>query len=393
MKKVDKSTPEYDFLKKEKLKEQSKLKEIEKDIPFEKNDNVLEWETTTPKATRQIAVKAVVSNYKSGTTNLKRGNISSFNMRKTEEKENKKKRKTIGIDKSMVTIANGALKLSTSIFQNEIKTITKVLKNGKTTEKQIKINHQELKMSNRNAKKYSNLKIEHDLTITYFKGKWVMNIPVDIVRPDIQKKNTYCGIDIGCKPDLAIYGKTAEASIVMDFVINNQKLKKLNDKLDKLKEISKVSNKSFPKRAYNKIEEQKRNMIDEFHWKTIKKIVSTFDYIFCGDIKTHSIVSRDSPDSKNPQWKKDLNRKINDMKMALFAAGAETRLMYYASKCNKYCVLVNESYTSQTCNCCGNVQQIGRDKVYVCKKCKKSFARDHNSGKLMVMKGVLENKL
>ena len=174
MEKVKKESHEYEELKLKKIEEQFKLKTIAKELPFEKNENVTQWETATPKATRQIAVKTAVSNYKSGQTNLKLGHISSFNMKKTEEKEMKRKNKTVGVDKSMVTIKNGIITVSKALFPSEYETTTKELKNGNITVVKTEVhNHQVLNMSKRNTKKFANLNIEHDVTIKYFKGKQI----------------------------------------------------------------------------------------------------------------------------------------------------------------------------------------------------------------------------
>ena len=54
--------------------------------------------------------------------------------------------------------------------------------------------------------------------------------------------------------------------------------------------------------------------------------------------------------------------------------------------------LVNESYTTQTCHKCGEInKKVGNNNVYECvnpKSCGK-FGRDINSAKLITMRGIL----
>ena len=132
------------------------------------------------------------------------------------------------------------------------------------------------------------------------------------------------------------------------------------------------------KKSLTKREEQKSNIINDLHWKSINNLLTKNDVIFYGDIKSHDIVGK----SKN----KHLNRSFNDMKFYKF----KERLQYKALEKNKLVVCVNEAYTSQSCSFCGSINKPGTSKVYNCLNCMKKIDRDINAAKNILMKGLIK---
>jgi IS605 OrfB family transposase len=123
------------------------------------------------------------------------------------------------------------------------------------------------------------------------------------------------------------------------------------------------------------LDTKKKYLIDELHWKTINHLLDNNDVVFFGDIKTHNIVN-----SKNHT----LNRDINNLKFFLF----KQRLLYKSKIKRKTVVFVPEQYTTKTCSSCGLQNDPGKSKIYNCKKCKKTFGRDTNAAKNILLKGL-----
>ena len=81
---------------------------------------------------------------------------------------------------------------------------------------------------------------------------------------------------------------------------------------------------------------------------------------------------------------------MNDLKFYLF----NQRLLYKSQTKAKTVVLVNESYTTQTCSKCGFLhKKIGSNKEFICPSCEIKIDRDVNSAKNILMKGILSNVL
>jgi transposase len=63
--------------------------------------------------------------------------------------------------------------------------------------------------------------------------------------------------------------------------------------------------------------------------------------------------------------------------------------MFKAKEKGKCVSLVNESFTTQTCSFCGNINKPGCSKIYSCVSCKIKTGRDVNASKNILMKGIL----
>jgi putative transposase len=167
--------------------------------------------------------------------------------------------------------------------------------------------------------------------------------------------------------------------------INSYQKEELKERLNKYEmkyndNKTKFNNRNYRKRTISKYDMKKSNLIDELHWKTITDIIKTNDFIFYGDIKSHNIVKHKSNHI--------LNKNTNDLKFYKF----KQRLLEKAKEKNKVVYLVNESFTTQTCSTCGNINKlVGSSEIYKCKNkdCKIQIGRDINAAKNILMKGIV----
>ena len=312
-----------------------------KDIKALKNKNVNEWELDTPKEIRAGAVNDICKAYKTGFANLKAGNINHFRINFRKFNNN-----SFVLPKSFISNNNGILKIAPAFLKDT------------------------LIMGKKTLKKYKNLVINNDCRILLKKNEYWLIIPIPTI---FSKEKTtpinYCGIDPGVRTTLTTFGNNG----VVEYQHNKELLKKLNKKIDLLK------SKRIKKSKLAKIEIRKDNLINEFHWKSINDLLKRNDYIFFGDIKSHDIVKK----SNN----KFLNRDFNDIKFHKY----KQRLLYKSNILNKKVYMINEMYTTMTCSCCGNLNNVGKKEIYNCESqlCNQTLLRDISAAKNILMKGII----
>ncbi len=326
-----------------------------KSIPLKRNPLVSDFELRVPKDIRDCAVQQVVSAYKSGYTNLRRGNIKYFNM----EYKKKSHRQNFEVTKKLISIKDGKVKIAP-------KTITSEFNLGK-----------------HDAKKYKDLEIKHNCDIVKDKGEYFIHVPIDVeTKKKPLKTDCFCGVD----PGLRVFATTFHNDgSTTEYRQNQILLNKLNNKIKRMKAARErilpfnfLRRKCFKKKQFNKIEKKMNNFIDSLHWDVINHLLKENDTIFMGDIKSHDIVKN----GKN----RTNNRTFNNLKFFKF----KQRLLYKASSMkNKVVKWVNEAYTSQYCSSCGTLNKIGASKKYVCAKCHMKADRDTNSAKNILMKGLI----
>jgi IS605 OrfB family transposase len=343
-----------------------------------KQNNLLsKFELDTSKCIRANAVKSVCDAHKSAFSNLKAGHIKFFNM---SFKRKKDKKKCIELDSCEVKVENKKIIIcSETLHQNLPDSIKNSLSEEETS------NLPKFKISNKNKKKYGLLVINHNCDLVYQKNNYYLLIPVpvntanqQVIDPPVNK--TICGGDPGIRTFLTTYNNKNE---VFEYKSNRSLMKHLNDKLKFLKQgrtkpVKEKQRSGFRKKQMNKLEKKKIDLTDALHWRVINHLVSTNDVMFIGDIKSHDIVKN----GKN----RTTNQEFNDMKFHIF----KERLEYKSSINRKNIFFINEAYTSRCCSHCGKLRLIGSSEVYQCFTCNKTFGRDENSAKNIMMKGILK---
>lgn len=350
-KKLKNLKDEEDIIKIKKKIERNteKFKEAKKNMNSIINNNIAAWELKTPKETRAAAVNDVCKAYKTAFTNFKNGNIKYFEIKYKKKKE---KQQTILLQKNMIKNNNGILEITPEYFNK-----------GDSL----------FKMGKRTKKKYKDLKIEHDVRLTRENDKYWLSIPIDInlKEREMIKEFNYCGIDPGIRTFMTV----ADVNGYSEYKQKQKRIEEINNKKEEILK-QRINNK---RRVLLRLEAKKLNLVNEIHWKTINDIIQKYDVIYYGDIKSHNITNG----GKNPK----LNQAFNDLKFYQF----KRRLEYKCNINNKLFKEVNEAYTTKTCSCCGEIYNIEAEKIYKCenKKCKMILDRDVNSGRNILMKGLV----
>ena len=338
------------FIKEQLINDMIKdLKNKQKNIPLEKNNNINTWELKTPKNIREGAVNDVCKSYKTGFTNLKNGNIKFFDIK---YRKNNKQEKSFLISKDMIKNKNGIFEIAPSYFKKE----------GVSCK---------FKMGKRTIKKYKDLKINNDCRIVKQCENYYLIVPVPMIFEEKKTPLNYCGIDPGVRTFMTCFNNNGYSEY--DYDINY--LKKLDNKISLLKN-SRIK-KRIKKRKLSKIERKKANLIDQLHWITINDLLKKNDILFYGDIKSHDVV-------KNGKYK-TLNKDMNNLKFFKF----KQRLIFKAFEKQKMIFEVKEPYTTKTCSFCGVLNNPGKSKIYECHSCNIKMGRDINASKNMLLKGII----
>jgi IS605 OrfB family transposase len=340
-----------EFNKRLKLKYQE-LRNHMKSFEYVKNLEIKDFELNTPKDVRACAVKRVCDAFKSGFTNLRRGNIRFFNLKYQKKTE---PRQSFELTPKNISMQNGKIKLLPNTLKGECF----------------------LKMSKKNEKKYKNLHIKNNVDVLREKGKYFIYISIDS-KVDSESKDdfdTVAGVDMGLRTFGTVHTNTAKnhETTITEYKHRSDLLKAWNKKLQELKTRTKY----YRKKQYNKLEKKKTDMIDSLHWEFINDLLEYNDVVYYGDIKSHDIVK----DGKN----KTNNQHFNDLKFYIL----KQRLMYKASLLGKRVFLVPEHYTTKSCSTCGMINNnVGSSEIFCCAHCCLKTGRDVNSAKNMKMKGM-----
>jgi len=215
------------------------------------------------------------------------------------------------------------------------------------------------------AMKYSR-KLQGDIltaTITrnnsnqYFVTINVKNSPV---KP-LKKTNKKIGIDLGLK-DLATFSNGFKTGKIQLKKIDN-KIKRQNQILSK--RVKNGCNWMKAKTKLNTLYQKKKNIINDFLHKIITKLVREFDEIYVGNVNCQLGL-------KN----KYLARATADQHWYEFKRQLEYKSDWY----DKYFMVVNEKYTSKTCNKCGYIIELDLSiRLWNCPNCDSVHDRDVNA--------------
>jgi putative transposase len=300
-----------------------------------KNNTLTDWELKTPKDVRAGAVKEVVDAYTTAFTNLRRNNISKFNI---GFRSKKKHSDTLTIPKSSIKAYGSEFVIYPRFIKEPIKF---------------------------NLRSFYWEDIHHDTKIVKQNSKFYILIPVPCIKKHKKTNNVIAG-DLGNRTFLTTY----DSVNVIEFNRNKELLKKLTNKIDSMKSARKRKHK------ISKVESKIKNIVSDLHWKTAVYLIDNYDTIFMGILESQKCVQK----SKN----RKLNRDMNILSHYKFLE----KLRYLCNTKHRNLVMVNEAFTSQTCPNCGCLSKT-TEKLWHCSTCYLSIDRDILGARNILMKGML----
>ncbi len=222
--------------------------------------------------------------------------------------------------------------------------------------------------------------------IQYVHGRWFILIPYQTTSGPPKVAHDTQGrlgaYDPGIRTFVTTFteDETREIGIDMDKVCD-----KLNKKITSLE--NRIQSTSVDpgkrKRLRKALREARlkcRNVIDDFHWKTIRILLDIFDVLVAPRLRVQVFLGKDSrldPVSK---------ARLKILRHGLF----RIRLLMKAETLGKEIYDLRETGTSRTCSSCGAENQVGSAKTFKCFNCNLILDRDINAAKNHVLKFLVE---
>lgn len=219
--------------------------------------------------------------------------------------------------------------------------------------------------------------IDHDCRLTATGGKYYLHVPTGSFTEPRSHASGVISLDSGIRTFQTGYSpENYTVELGVDCV---EKFKPQLQKIDRLTAVASSCNKKKRKKLFStikRINSTIRNKIDDLHWKTINFLTRNYSTIVVSDFKTAGLFT---------------NKKLNrGSKRTMALLGHYLFRLRLTEKCKQRgneLFYVDESYTSKTCTCCGQLNnQLGSNKVFNCKYCGLEIDRDINGARNILIK-------
>ena len=314
-------------------------------------DESNKWMADIPYDTRQLAVKALITSFKSAKTNKNRGNITNFTMNFISKKN------------------------STDIcYINK-----KAFKNGKIFVRKLK-KKSSLKCRKK-SKKYLSLSEGDFPLIKDNAGRYYLCLLSKVKPKKYTPDNTICALDPGVRSFQTLYSNDCVAELGYN---TRDKLYKLHKRIDYLTSLKVKSKTKYSlKRRCSKLRAKIKNITRDMHWKSCDFLTKNFQVILLPIFKTKDMSGKTN---------RKINKKTTRDMLTLSHYSFQQKLIYKANERGKTVILCKEHYTTKTCGVCGTLNnEIGSKKIFHCTKCNLKIDRDHNAARNILIRGLTLN--
>lgn len=220
-------------------------------------------------------------------------------------------------------------------------------------------------------------------------NKFFVHLPTVEIREAKTFESDIVSIDPGIKTFMTCYDPSGEIIKIGndDIGVIGRLLhykNKLYSKVSKTrpKKEEKVSKRKKRKhkrlvKAFNRLAEKIKNMVDDYHKKTASFLVNKYKVVIIPKLKL----------SQNKKLGKRLKQKASTMSFCRHVDIIESQAVKTGCKV----IVPSEDYTSRTCSCCGYIDHfLGSKRVFDCKGCGRILDRDDNGAKNILLKTFLE---
>ena len=311
------------------------------------------WQKEVPYDTRQLAIKQLILAYKSALALKKNGKIESF---KVDYLRKKSPKQVFSVDKGALKIDDkGCL----SAFPRRLKDKKKI---------------RQRKRDRKKLKDFLEGSIDCDVTIQKIDKKWYICIPKKKNKP-IYESPFYKSVflDPGVRTFQTFYSPEGLCGKIGD----DYSLKYISPLLEKHDLMQSLGHTHRCSLLRNKV----RNIIDDLHRKTSRFLCDSFQSIVIPPFETQQMVMIPKT------VKRKINSKVARNMMTLSHYRFQMCLKYQANKYGRNVFMMNESYTSKTCGCCGTLHpNLAGAKVFKCKNCHLEIDRDLHAARNICLK-------
>ncbi len=227
----------------------------------------------------------------------------------------------------------------------------------------------------------------HSCKICYCFGRWYFVIP-EALKPDKEPMDTdseprVVGIDPGLRKAFTCVsnqGRIDEIGIQTRTIVEEIN-KKSRGILKAIKESQSNSKRNRLTRAWYRVNARAKDLMTDFHFKTIKFLTDHYDVIILGKINVQQLMSMKSQSKSNKEMFKFLSHFLFRQRL----------LMKTSNMTSKTVIVQDESYTTQTCVKCGVLKKdVGGCSVYDCSRCNFKIGRDISGASNILLRCVSE---
>jgi IS605 OrfB family transposase len=357
-----------------------------------------EWEKYIPSLIKQEAINDLKKSRDSALASLKRGSISSFNLRFKSKKDNTE---YFRIRKSGIKAFNMDGKVAFRFFERKTNKLLQKLTGRSAKEcKELSVLKTGVKWNDDDP-----LVITSDSTvcfnkrtqqfhlytpITYRAPRQSKNQPIDIGVGEHKRQTV--SIDPGVRSFVTTFdehGDSIQVDPLETILLKKERIRKIQRHIDSLKDRYKTSKDPRLRfkilklvRSKSFIEQKTKNRVKDMHYKVASFLCRSYKTILLPDFGTQKMVGNDSV----------LRKRTKDRMLTLSHYKFRQILALKAKEFGTILLSLGEEYTTKTCSLCGSINEnVGSSKEYRCTShCNYIADRDVNGARNIFIKGVVE---
>lgn len=220
--------------------------------------------------------------------------------------------------------------------------------------------------------------------LTYNKGRWYANFPVDVEVEEKPKNQKVIALDPGLRTFLTGFDGNAFTEFASgDFA----KIARLCKHLDQLQsKHDKATGGKFKrwryklKKAMERVRTRIQNLRSEVHKQVASHLARNYDVIYVPTFETSQMVAKSKRKLKS--------KSARAMMTWAFYQFSQT-LQHLCNRYGSRLVRVTEEYTSKTCTACGHIHhKLGGNKNFLCPHCGYQIKRDFNGALGIMLKAL-----
>ena len=181
----------------------------------------------------------------------------------------------------------------------------------------------------------------------------------------VSEKRDIASLDPGIRTFMTLYGIDHCIEFGKEDLVRIWELTKKKDELKGKKQL--------------KMQRKIENLVTELHWKIIKFLVKNYKIIVLPEFLIKQMMKG-----------RKISKKTRRLMYAFSFYKFRKRLEFKAQENGVKLIIVDESYTSKTCGCCGKLNfKLGGKKVFECQECHLVIDRDYNGARNILLKNLI----
>jgi putative transposase len=222
------------------------------------------------------------------------------------------------------------------------------------------------------------------ITIVRIKNRYYMCFPMKRKQLNVRTPYQAVALDPGVRTFQTFYSEEGlcgkigdQESLRLKHILELED--KLKSKISTLKNIRKSTRYNLRKRCFF-LRTKVKNIVADLHRKTCHWLTTTFKHVFLPSFDVRHMVKKS---------RRNIRKSTVRAMLALSHYSFKERLLHMATYRGCKVYICDESYTSKTCGCCGNMNDtLGGNKVFVCSKCGISIDRDYNGARNIYLRNI-----